>query len=80
MPKNTPKLTPEKARLVNTWQNELENRSGLVFGHMCGGKYFRKYAVLECKYCSGMAGRGYDDRSYDWHLTEEEYIIELLKQ
>jgi len=77
--------TPEQIRLADKWGAELENHSGLIFGHMCMGEKFLKGSKANCRICkvSYLAPphhRSAYDASYDWHVTEEEYIFILLKQ
>jgi len=73
-------------RLADSWAKDLERKSGLIFGHMCGGEggKFRRGGKVMCNMCiacmragGGMMGT-YE--SYDWHITEEEWLIMLLSQ
>lgn len=69
---------PDHQKVADDWASELEKKHGLIFGHMCGGKKFKRGTKFLCNMCSG--GRGEYNKSYDWHITEEEWLIQLLSQ
>jgi hypothetical protein len=59
---------------LDSWQYDLENKSKLIFGHVCNSKIFRKYEMAMCNHCMRRTGV-----SYNWHITEEEYLFYLLR-
>jgi len=66
-------MSDNRTEKAEAWSRELERKSGLVFGHMCGGKKFRRGDMHLCNLC-------WQSESYNWHITEEEWLMKLLSQ